>query len=40
MWYFAKAIMKLFYDHSQDFRAGVVSHQHKRETKLRGGSDE
>lgn len=36
MYYFAKLIMVLFYKHSQDFRAGVVYYQYKREK----GSDD
>jgi len=33
MWYLARIIMWVFYNHSQSFRAGVVLHQHKRSTK-------
>jgi hypothetical protein len=31
LYYITKLCMKLFYDHSQDVRAAVVWHQHRRQ---------
>jgi len=30
MYYFAKLLMRMFYNRSQNFRAGVVWHQHNK----------